>query len=153
MQDIRELARLRAIEDAAIEVCRQKGAGDSMRKLMLVCGVAADPLDCPYEQIVSMYHDAMPDNPRCKVINDARKRLIRARWREAAKLQAKPFGYQTVDGGIAAWESFFRTAARSDFLTGRIPRKAGERKWQADLDFFMSPSGFARTLENRYHHE
>lgn len=153
MQDIRELARLRAIEDAAIEVCRQKGAGDSMRRLMLVCGFSADPMDCPYEAIIDAYHSAFPGNPKCKVLNDARRRLIRTRWREAAKLSAQPFGYQSVDGGIAAWKAFFRVAAESDFLSGRIQPRPGQRQWKADLDFFMSPSGFAKTLENRYHHD
>lgn len=153
MIDLPELSRLRAIEDAAIEVCRQKGAGDSIRRLMLVCGFAADPLDCPYDAIVEAYHAGLPANPRCKVLNDARRRLIRTRWREAAKLAHKPFGYQSQDGGIHAWLAFFKVAGESDFLTGKIPPRPGQRVWKADFDFFMSPSGFAKTLENRYHHE
>ncbi|WP_196482934.1 HNH endonuclease [Burkholderia stagnalis] len=49
-------------------------------------------LICPVERIVAAYHHHMPDNPRVKVLNDKRKRAIAARWREAAKLECKPFG-------------------------------------------------------------
>ena len=47
---------------------------------------------CPAEEIVDLYHAAMPDNPRVRVLNDARRKTIRARWKEAANLKCKPFG-------------------------------------------------------------
>jgi hypothetical protein len=42
----------------------------------------------------------MPNNPRCKVPNPARKAAIKARWVEAAKLTCKPFGYDIQERGI-----------------------------------------------------
>ena len=151
MIDLLEITRLRRIEDAAIEVCRSKAAGDSVRQLMLACGFSPDPVDCPYDALVEAYHAGLPDNPRCKVLNDARKKLIRTRWREAANLPHKPFGYQTVEDGIKAWREFFAIAGESDFLSGRVKAEPGKRIWRADFDFLISPSGFAKTLENRYH--
>jgi hypothetical protein len=110
-------------------------------------------LMCPAEQLVDAYHELMPDNPRVKVLNDARKRSIAARWREAAKLSSQPFGYATVAEGLAAWREFFAICAESPFLTGKVPAKPGQLPFLADIDFLMSPSGFAKCLENKYHRE
>lgn len=113
----------------------------------------ADPLHCPAEKIVDAYHRLMPDNPRCKVLNTARKGAIKARWTEAAKLTCKPFGYSSASSGIAAWEAFFAICAESPFLTGRANAQPGKPPFLADIDFLMSPLGFAKCLENKYHRE
>ena len=108
---------------------------------------------CPADAIVALYHDAMPDNPRCKVLSASRRAAIRARWKEASKLTCAPFGYSTMDDGLTAWRQFFEVCAESDFLTGRSPGSPGKPPFIADIDFLMSPSGFAKTLENKYHRE
>ena len=116
-----------------------------------VCSKAAD--SCPYREIVDLYHEAMPENPRCKILSKSRKAAIKARWTEAAKLTCKPFGYATRAEGLAAWQQFFEICAGSDFLTGKAPGSNSRPPFIADIDFLMSPSGFARTLENKYHRE
>lgn len=113
----------------------------------------ADPLPCPVEKIIEAYHEAMPLNPRCKVLNDARKRSIRQRWREASRMQNQPFGYSTQADGVNAWKQFFGVCSESDFLTGRVPGRNGAPPFVADVDFLFSPSGFAKVLENKYHRE
>lgn len=113
----------------------------------------ADPLHCPAEKIVDAYHRRMPDNPRCKVLNAARRGAIKARWTEAAKLTCKPFGYSSASSGIVAWEAFFAICAESPFLTGRANAQPGKPPFLADIDFLMSPLGFAKCLENKYHRE
>jgi len=108
---------------------------------------------CPADAIVALYHEILPDNPRCKVLSDARRAAIRARWKEAAKLNCAPFGYNSRADGLVAWRRFFEVCAESDFLTGRAPGLPGKPPFVADIDFLMSPSGFAKTLENKYHRE
>ncbi len=124
--------------------------------------VASDPIGpqattqqtaCPADAIVALYHEILPDNPRCKVLSDARRAAIRARWKEAAKLSCAPFGYSSRADGLVAWRRFFEVCAESDFLTGRAPGLPGKPPFVADIDFLMSPSGFAKTLENKYHRE
>ncbi len=124
--------------------------------------VASDPIGpqattqqtaCPADAIVALYHEILPDNPRCKVLSDARRAAIRARWKEAAKLNCAPFGYSSRADGLVAWRRFFEVCAESDFLTGRAPGLPGKPPFVADIDFLMSPSGFAKTLENKYHRE
>lgn len=116
----------------------------------------ADPDDvrkCPVGTLVDLYHELMPNNPRVKVLSDARKSSIRQRWREAATLDCQPFGYSTKTSGIEAWRAFFEVCAASSFLTGMTPAAPGKPAWIADIDFIFSPSGFAKTLENKYHRE
>ncbi|MCS6601675.1 helix-turn-helix domain-containing protein [Burkholderia pseudomallei] len=110
---------------------------------------------CPVQAIVDAYHEAMPDNPRVKVVNAARKRTIAARWQEASRLACRPFdgGYETQTAGLAKWHEFFTICARSTFLTGHAPPQPGRPPFVADIDFLTSPSGFAHCLENKYHRE
>lgn len=118
--------------------------------------VPVDPDDiraCPAGTLVNLYHDLMPLNPRVKVLSKARKSVIRARWLEAAALNCEPFGYTTKSAGLEAWRQFFEVCAESKFLTGRAPPKAGQPAFIANIDFIFSPSGFAKTLENKYHRD
>lgn len=113
----------------------------------------ASSLHCPVARIVSAYHELMPENPKVKVLNDKRKRAIAARWREAATLTCKPFGYSTVEEGLKAWRAFFAVCAESNFLTGRAKAQPGKPPFIADIDFLTSPEAFAKCLENKYHRE
>ncbi len=108
---------------------------------------------CPAEEIVKLYHEAMPDNPRVRVLNDARRRTIRARWKEAASLTCQPFGYSSREDGLTAWRKFFEVCAESLFLTGKSQPQPGKPPFVATIDFLMSPAGFAKCLENKYHRE
>lgn len=114
---------------------------------------AGDPLACPVEQVVSLYHKAMPTNPRCKVLNTSRRGAIKSRWLEASRLTCKPFGYNTRASGLDAWRAFFETCNESAFLTGQASPQPGKPPFVADIDFLMSPAGFAKCLENKYHRE
>lgn len=108
---------------------------------------------CPVGTIVGLYHELMPNNPRVKVLSEARKSSIRQRWKQAAALDSKPFGYSTKTAGIEAWKQFFQVCATSAFLTGMSPAQPGRPAFIADVDFIFSASGFAKILENKYHRE
>lgn len=108
---------------------------------------------CPVGEIVNAFHDLMPLNPKVRVLDDARKKTIRARWREASLMAIKPFGYATAADGLAAWKQFFEVCADSPFLTGRTKAREGHPPFVADIDFLMSPSGFKKCLENKYHRD
>src|SRR5690606_21295107 len=86
---------------------------------------SAPPLQCPTQRIVDLYHELMPDNPRVRVLDDARKKVVAARWREAARLTTKPVGYSPVDDGISWWRTFFEVCNASDFLTGKAAPSFG----------------------------
>lgn len=108
---------------------------------------------CPVGTLVDLYHECMPLNPRVKVLSEARKRSIRQRWKEAATLTCKPFGYSTRSEGLIAWRAFFEICAASDFLTGKARPEPGKPPFVADVDFLFKASSFAKTIENKYHRE
>lgn len=112
-----------------------------------------DAMQCPAEKIVDAYHRLMPENPKCKVLNSARRGAIKARWNEAAKLDCVPFGYSTAADGLEAWENFFEICSTSAFLTGKAKPQPGKPPFFADIDFLMSPAAFAKCLENKYHRD
>lgn len=112
----------------------------------------AQPI-CPADDLINLYHELMPLNPPVKVINDGRRKAIRARWKEAALLTCKPFGYDNRQDGILAWRRFFEVCAESEFLTGRAKPTPGKPPFVADIDFLFSPSGFVKCLENKFHRE
>ncbi|AIV66228.1 hypothetical protein [Burkholderia pseudomallei] len=114
---------------------------------------SGNDLQCPVDQIVAAYHELMPENPRVKVLHDGRRKAIAARWREASKLDCKPFGYSTVEAGLNAWRAFFTVCAQSEFLTGKAKPKPGYKRFRADIDFLMSPEAFAKCLEGKYRHD
>lgn len=114
---------------------------------------AGDSLACPVDDLIALYHQAMPDNPRVKVATQARRAAIKSRWREASRLTCKPFGYQSRADGLTAWRAFFETCGESAFLTGRAEARPGKPPFMADIDFLMSPAAFAKVLENKYHRE
>ncbi|WP_207000686.1 hypothetical protein [Trinickia mobilis] len=115
--------------------------------------VPAPSLVCPAQRIVDAYHELMPDNPRVKNLSDARRKNIAARWKEAAKLKCRPFGYETVEAGMVAWRKFFTVCAQSDFLTGKAKPQPGKPPFLADIDWVMNAANFTKILENKYHRE
>lgn len=106
---------------------------------------------CPVGSLVNLYHELLPKNPKALQVTEARKKSIRSRWKEAAKLSASPFGYSTKTEGLEAWRKFFAYCATSDFLTGGVPGRDGKKPFRAGVDFLFSPSGFTKTLEGMYH--
>jgi hypothetical protein len=108
---------------------------------------------CPFDDLLKAYHELMPNNPKCKVLNAGRKAAMKARWMEAAQLDCLPFGYKTKSEGLTAWVQFFQVCNTSKFLTGQVPGVNGKPPFIADIDFLFSASGFAKCLENKYHRD
>lgn len=122
------------------------------------CGLSDEQksrsLPCPYEKFVDVYHKHFPEGSRVKIISEERKRHIKSRWNEAARLKVHPFGYATVDDGLKAWAEFFHVCRGSDFLTGKIkPSEPNRKIFTADLDFFLQPRRFVSCLEDKYHRD
>lgn len=101
---------------------------------------------CPTEALVNAYHDALPALPRVVVLNDARKRLVSARWREV--VAAERFDREQ---GLDWFRWFFAHVAASRFLTGRAGHSRDGRTFRADFPWLMAPTNFAKVVEGRYH--
>jgi uncharacterized protein YdaU (DUF1376 family) len=95
--------------------------------------------DCPHAEIVKLYHDTLPANPRIKVWAGKRQSALRTRWREDAKRQRLDY-----------WQRFFDYVSESRFLTGQVGGKDG-RTFTPGLDWLVLPENFAKVIEGRYH--
>lgn len=98
---------------------------------------------CPYEAIRDLYHDTLPDNPECVVLNDKRKSHIRQRWNSKIK--------NTECSDLTFWRRYFEFVAKSKFLTGRAVPAEGRKVFIASLEWLVNAENFAKVIECKYH--
>lgn len=104
---------------------------------------------CPYWQIVEMYHAALPEHPRVKMLNASRQGAIRARWADVGK-RLRNMGQTCETKDRLTWlQRYFTKAAQSPFLTGQVHQR-DRPPYMTDFDFLMSPKGFAGVVEGKY---
>jgi hypothetical protein len=104
---------------------------------------------CPAETLVGLYHEFLPMLPRCRLMTDARAKLLRRRWRWVLT-SCKSNGTRracNAEEAVAWFGAFFERASHSAWLTGAAQRSAGHEGWQADLDFLLSDKGLKAVVE------
>ena len=94
----------------------------------------------PVQEIVDLYHEILPDNPRVVKITDTRRSLIKQRWQTDLK---------TLDN----WRNYFEHVSQSYFLTGRAQPQPGKPVFFADLEWLIRPSNLVKVAEGKYHRE
>jgi hypothetical protein len=102
--------------------------------------------DCPHTQIVDLYHEHCPTLPRCEVLNDSRRGMLRQRWREVCTTEKFDAPH-----ALEWWRDYFTFVAESKFLTGRAKPKPGDEPFLADFEWLIGPKNFAKVIERRYH--
>jgi len=106
--------------------------------------------NCPYEQVVSAYHEILPELPRVKMLDaEGRKEAIAKRWKWLFT-STKPDGSRragTAEEALAWLRRFFERARKNDFLMGHVERTGAHKGWQCDLDFLMSRKGLKQVVE------
>jgi hypothetical protein len=85
--------------------------------------------------VVDLYHQILGDSlPNVKTLTSSRRSQLSARQKDYPK--AKDIGW---------WQIFFESVLDRPFLLGY-----NDREWSADLDFLLSPKGFAGVIEGKY---
>lgn len=92
----------------------------------------------PYEKIVSLYHEKLPELPRCAKLTGQRKGYIRQRWLEDLK-------------NIEDWEKYFGIVKQSGFLMGKNKGSDGRPPFRADLAWLCRPENIVKVIEGKYH--
>ncbi len=87
----------------------------------------------PYQQILNLYHEILPQCPKVRVFDKKRKSQIRARWKTSPEFQS-----------IVFWESYFRKVSESRFLMGQ-----NGKDWIADFDF-LTGTKMISAVEGKY---
>lgn len=93
----------------------------------------------PYQSIIDLYHEKLPNNPQIAKLNESRKRQIKARWNNGI-------------GDIDAWCRYFELISDSKFLTGQAPPGRDRTKpFIADIDFLIKEANVLKIVEGKYH--
>lgn len=86
------------------------------------------------KEILAAYHGQCPMMPAVRVMTDARKRKLKARWTEDDSRQT-----------VEYWQRFFGYVAKSDFLTGRDGRWTG-----CDFEWLIEAGNHVKVIEGKY---
>lgn len=95
------------------------------------------PPECPVEEIAEAYNEILPELLPVQRLTDARKKNIRARWREDKERQS-----------LNWWRSYFAEVHASDYLSGRERRPGCN--WLPDFDWLTRPANMLKVLEGKY---
>jgi len=102
---------------------------------------------CPIDEIIAAYHEQLPALPRLMVRNDKRDKLISARWRQVFE-EGKVHNREEA---IDLFRKYFEFVRDSKFLTGKAAPQKDRTPFMANLEWLMSPSNYANTVEGKYH--
>lgn len=86
--------------------------------------------DIPFEEIFNTYERILPNKPKVKIRDDARRKAVRSLWSKDKKFQSVEF-----------WEKYFKVVRESNFLR--------ESKTLA-FDWLMKPANFKKVAEGNY---
>ena len=92
----------------------------------------------PYQKIVDLYHETLPELPRVAKLTKTRKGYIQQRWKEDMP-------------ELKNWGNFFNYVGESDFLMGKVNGSGDRPPFRADLEWLIKPSNFVKIAEGKYH--
>jgi uncharacterized protein YdaU (DUF1376 family) len=91
----------------------------------------------PYRDILDAFNKFCPSFSRALELTETRKSAIRLRW----------IKYQDNDGGpLKVFDTLFKKAESSDFLTGRDGKWSGKR----GVDWLLNAANMVKVLEGNY---
>jgi hypothetical protein len=99
---------------------------------------------CPTDEVISLYHEHLPQLPTVRVMNIKRQKAIGTFWKwvlTSKRGDGSPRA-QTADQALTWIGEYFRRASGNDFLMGR-----SGGTWTADLDFLLSEKGKIQVIE------
>lgn len=104
---------------------------------------------CPRDEVVSLYHSALPELPSVRLMTEPRKRALKAFWEWVftAKKSDGSVRAQTADQALTWIRGYFERASKNDFLMGRGPKSPGHERWECDLDFLLTDKGKKQVIE------
>jgi len=100
----------------------------------LVISQANDKPDCPHREIISLYHEVLPQCPKVRDWTQARQTQLRTRWNESSDRQ-----------NLDYWRRLFEYVGECDFLTGRTAKP-----FFADLEWITKTANFTKIRERKY---
>lgn len=134
---IKERNTLTTSDEVVVDAKRQPDHIDSTSEKVVRQAPAMEA--CPYQEIVNLYHIALPELPAVALLNAGRKRALQARWRESS-----------VHRDLGFWAEYFAQVKSSHFLTGKAEGRNGSKPFRATFDWLIAPSNFVKVVEGNY---
>lgn len=112
---------------------------------------ANDVPPCPFDDIVTVYHEVLPELPGVRIIKTGgpRHKAVAALWNWVLT-STKTGGIRRAtnrEEGLAWIRDYFVRARANDHIMGRTARGAGFENWEADLDYLCSERGMKQVIE------
>lgn len=110
---------------------------------------ATPTVPCPYDRIVALYHEHLPDLPSVKLMPEGRRKAMRTFWVFVltSKRSNGTARATNADEALAWIAEYFDRAKLNDFLMGRGERSGVHGNWRCDLDFLMTDKGRKHVIE------
>lgn len=112
---------------------------------------APDQPTCPYDEIVSAYHELLPELPAVRVVKPGgdRQKAIGGLWKWVMTSTRNDGARRatTAEEGVAWFRNYFTRARENNFVMGREKRGAGHENWEADIDYLCSERGMKQVIE------
>ena len=99
---------------------------------------AKEKNEIPYEKIVALYHETLPELSKVAKLTKQRHGYIRQRW-----LEDLP--------DLTAWKEYFGVVRKSKFLMGKANGSGGRPPFRADLTWLCRPENIVKVIEGKYH--
>lgn len=100
--------------------------------------LAKEKNNIPYAEIVTLYHETLPELPKIAKLTKQRQGYIRQRW-----LEDLP--------DMDSWRQYFGVVRKSKFLMGKANGSGGRPPFRADLTWLCRPENIVKVIEGKYH--
>jgi hypothetical protein len=104
---------------------------------------------CPYDAIVSQYHEILPELPGVRVMDKDREKAILEFWKWVLTTN-RPDGTpraSTSDEAIAWTRDYLSRARDNDFIMGRGPKSPEHANWRCTIEYLLSTRGMKKVIE------
>lgn len=104
---------------------------------------------CPHNAVVDLFHEALPELPRVRLMEGKRKTAIKSFWTWVLQSR-KSDGTrraETADQALQWVRGYFKRTRSNDFLMGRTARSEAHSNWKCDLDYLLTERGRKQVIE------
>jgi hypothetical protein len=105
---------------------------------------------CPFVEIVSAYHQILPEMPAVRILDSGDRKAKTATFWAWVLTSTRADGTRRATNEVdaLAWiQNYFERARMNDFLMGRTERRAEHKNWRADFDYLLTESGRKQVIE------
>lgn len=104
---------------------------------------------CPHKELLKLYQKHLPHLTQPRLWEGSRMTTMKSRWVQASKpSEYSPKGYNSLEDGLAWWDSFFGYIANDTSLAKGF--ETNGRVWQPDLVWIVNPTNFAKIIDGKY---